>query len=58
MLEAEETSNCSMIDKEANAYSDIVRVHPILFCGMQNVEAIDQTLTRLDEDSLNGSDEV
>ena len=47
-----------MIDEEANEYSDIAGVHPILFCGMPTVEAIEKTLASLDEDSSNGPDLV
>ena len=39
-------------------YFDIACVHPILFCGMPTVEAIEKTLASLDEDSSNGPDLV
>ena len=51
-------ANNSMIDEEANEYSDIACVHPIFFCGMPSVEAIEKTLASLDEDSSNETDLV
>ena len=67
ILEAEEKTNCfvgafeatnSMTDEEANEYSDIACVHPIFFCGLPTVEAVEKALASLDEDSANGPDLV
>ena len=67
ILEAEEKANCfvsafeaknSMIEEEANEYSEIAYVHPTLFCGLPTVEATEKALASLDEDSAIGPDLV
>ena len=51
-------ANNSMIDQEANEYSEIAYVHPVFFCGQPTVEAVEKTLASLDEDSAIGPDLV
>ena len=47
-----------MTDEETNEYSDIACVHPIFFCGLPTVEAVEKALASLDEDTANGPDLV
>ena len=67
ILEAEEKANCFvsafeattiMIDAEANEYSEIAYVLPILFCGLPIIEATEQEPASLAEDSALGPDLV
>ena len=66
-MEAEEKANCfvsafeaknSMIEEEANEYSEIAYVHPTFFCGLPTEEATEKALASLDEDSAIGPDLV
>ena len=43
-----------MINEDANAYSEIAYVHAISYCGLPPVEAIEEAMKSLDEDSALG----
>ena len=45
-----------MIDEEANEYTEILDSHPTFYCGLPTVEATEQALKTLDEDSALGPD--
>ena len=47
-----------MNDQEANEYSEITCTHPIFHCGLPTIEATEQALASLDEDSALGPDLV
>ena len=65
ILEADAKANCfattfesknTMIDEEANEYTEILDSHPTFYCGLATVEATEQALKTLDEDSALGPD--
>ena len=65
ILEAEAKANCfattfesknTMIDEEANEYTEILDSHLTFYCGLLIIEATEQALKTLDEDSAPGPD--
>ena len=67
LLDAEQKANCFvkcfesknvMIDKEANEYSEVDVAHAVFYSDLQTIEATEQALKQLDEDSALGPDMV
>ena len=67
ILDAEDKANCFasafeakniMIDAEVNEYSEIPYVHSTFVCGMPTIEATENALKTLDEDSALGPDMI
>ena len=67
ILDAEDKANCFasafeakniMIDEEVNEYYEIPYVHSIFVCSMPTIEAPENALKTLDEDSAMGPDMI
>ena len=67
LLDAEQKANCFvkcfesknvMIEEEANEYSEVDVAHAVFYSGLPTIEATEQALKQLDEDSALGPDMV
>ena len=47
-----------MIEDDANEFSEVDVAHGVLYCGLPTIEATEQALKHLDEDSALGPDMV